>query len=185
MTEPVNSCCPCCIAHEAVRFDVTAALVYNFYSYCSEPPTPHESTLSADSLRATRNVAFVIAEPWHTTDWTTDLSLLVRSLQQKGHKAAVYCTQIVGPTADYPTHESTVEQMSTPSFWQERGIDTALAFCWLLRAVPVIAALKAAGVFVIARGDSDGLEGMRVHPASQFRRSWHMRTTTAAKWEGV
>jgi hypothetical protein len=132
-----------------------------------------------------QHITFVVAEPWHTTDWTTDLGLLVRSLQQQGYESSLTCTQIVGKPTDYPTSEATLEQMSDPAYWQARGVTIAVVFNWLVRGSAVLQALRRAGVFVLQFGDSDGLEGMRVHPQVQITRMWHLRPTMADKWEGM
>ncbi|MDX1934387.1 MAG: glycosyltransferase [Capsulimonadales bacterium] len=132
-----------------------------------------------------RNVAFVVAEPWHSTDWSTDLGLLVREFRRRGTDASLTCLRRVGPEPDYPVFEATSAEMTDPAYWRRRTVTVAIVFNWLIRAGDVLIALRAAGAFVLQYGDSDGLEGMRVHPGAQVVRMWHLQPSFLRKVGGV
>jgi len=74
-----------------------------------------------------------------------------------------------------------------PDFYRALGADAAVVVTWL--GLPdVVAALKAAGLWVVSLADSDGRVGVRAHPGATFARAvgqhpaWGTKLRAARYW---
>ena len=60
-----------------------------------------------------------------------------------------------------------LEELERSAFWRGLRLDIVIVFTWL-RQLPILQALNKAGVYVVAKGDSDGLGSVPVFPAHHF-----------------
>ena len=121
-----------------------------------------------------KSFAIVIPTPWNVpAPWSADVNLMVQGFLDCGHEAVLVCPEgsdLTG-TAIEPARIQVVPRhnMASAEFWQTLNVNAALIFTWMGRPDVVIAARKA-GLFVVSLSDSDGLQGVRVHPKATLER---------------
>ena len=97
-----------------------------------------------------------------------------------GHQPVVVCrrdhaTSEIDPVLTVESRELLLD----PGFWRRLGADVAVMVTWLRRA-DLLRAISAGGTRTVAISDSDGLVGLRAHPAMTLRRMLVYKTT----WRG-
>lgn len=99
-----------------------------------------------------------------------DMGLLVEGFRALGHEAILICPETEAGNTVWPSYVITDRELEDSERWAQRKIDLAIVYTWLGYFPEVVAALKAAGVYTISKGDTDGLIGYRVHPYPVFVR---------------
>ena len=115
-------------------------------------------------------VAIVIPMSWDEGWLTMDPTLLVEGFVAQDEEAVIYCEPGSSYNTDAPVVELTKDQMRSSRTWVTLGVELALVFTWMTNYNDVLRALRTAGVFVISKGDTDGLLVPRVHPGATLQR---------------
>lgn len=113
-------------------------------------------------------LAWIVEAP--LTSITVRYERYVRGFQSLGHDVVTVCHKAAAVGYEFPT--LTTDDLSSfcdPMYWKSIGADLVLVVSWL--SFPnVIAAIHESGSRVVAVSDSDGVFGVRVHPAELLRR---------------
>jgi len=107
-----------------------------------------------------------------------DSGLICKGLQELGCQA-----QAIMPT---PAHSKDIQrdllrvpysQLSQPGFWRSLNAHGVVFYGWGLgRYVPIVRAIKAAGLFLVSNLDSSGLMGILNGPAAYWSSTWRIAT---------
>jgi len=124
------------------------------------------------------------------SDWrraSIDFDGLGEALIRSGHEAVLVCRRRLSELAVLPVLEVSDEQRRNPPFWRALNLSAAIFVNWLL--TPEVAqAIRAAGTYLIAQADSDGLGSVRVFPRESWARttdpldSWVVRARKTTHW---
>jgi glycosyltransferase involved in cell wall biosynthesis len=105
-----------------------------------------------------------------TAGWpggSIDFGGYCETLARLGHSPTLICCGHDPVETSFPVVETNLAEMNQAHFWRGLGLDVAIFFNWLRIPKPVIA-MKEAGLFVISRGDTDGLSSSRVFPKATW-----------------
>jgi glycosyltransferase involved in cell wall biosynthesis len=97
-----------------------------------------------------------------------DVFLIPEGLASLGHDVTVHAPGADGSPWPVPVRVSS--SLDDPSYWRADGARAAIVFTHL-RQVPLLRAVRAAGVFVVGKADTDGLLSARLHTRATFARA--------------
>ena len=97
---------------------------------------------------------------------------LGRAIVAAGHEVVLVCRGIDEKSCEIPFTVASPADEASADFWRRLHVDLAICFT-NINAPETHRALREAGVFVVARADSDGQLGFRVFPAAAFLRMVH------------
>ena len=117
-------------------------------------------------MTPSRKIAVVINATWKRQA-SIDFDGYCRELLRLGHSPVLVCCASERVEHDFPVVEAGASEMEEERFWRAMALDGIIFFNWL-RAPRIVAAMKAAGLFVISRGDTDGLMSARVFPQAAW-----------------
>jgi hypothetical protein len=103
-------------------------------------------------------------------DWgraSIDFDGLGEAFIRSGHEAMLLCRRRLSEPDVLPVLEISEEKRRDPAFWRAMNLSAVIFVNWL-RTPEVAQAIRAAGIYLIAQADSDGLGSIRVFP----RESW-------------
>ena len=100
---------------------------------------------------------------------------LGRAIVAAGHEVVLVCRGIDEKSCEIPFTVASPADEASADFWRRLHVDLAICFT-NINAPETHRALREAGVFVVARADSDGQLGFRVFPAAAFLRIVHPAT---------
>jgi glycosyltransferase involved in cell wall biosynthesis len=92
-----------------------------------------------------------------------DPVLIPLGMRERGWAVELHAPAVTGDGWPVPVHTAPLSELGDPGYWAERGLDAAIATTFIDYGGPV-AALRAAGVRAIAKGDTDGLLAPRAFP---------------------
>ena len=116
-------------------------------------------------------IAIIVPAIWYSDNpskFSVNLSLYVEAFVAAGHTPVLVCREGSEYRVDYPVLSVPAEQLTQAEFWRGLNLDAALAFTWM-RHETMLTALQAAGVFVVAKGDNDGMLSVRLFPAHHYQ----------------
>ena len=123
-------------------------------------------------------------------DWgraSIDFDGLGEALIRSGHETLLLCRRSLSEPNVLPVVEASEEDRRNPAFWRAMNFSAAIFVNWL-RAPEVAAAIRGAGIYLIAQADSDGLGSVRVFPRESWLRtldpldSWVVRLRKNRHW---
>jgi glycosyltransferase involved in cell wall biosynthesis len=110
-----------------------------------------------------RRIAVVFPLPLLRPHLGKDLFLIPQGLQRLGFEAELHCPVASGGEWPLPVVEAGADALLDPGYWRGRGLDGAIVFSFL-RHARLLAAVRAAGVRVVAKADTTGQVIARRHP---------------------
>ena len=131
----------------------------------------------------TIKVAVIIPASWDSNDpsrFSVNVSLYIEAIVSTGNQPLLVCRDDSKYQVDYPIVAVPSLQFERAEFWRGLNLDIALAFTWM-RHTPMLRALQEAGVFVIAKGDNDGMLSVRLFPQHHYQMMMSGATTPFAK----
>lgn len=131
-------------------------------------------------------IAVVHPAIWDPARNSLDPRLYADGFGALGHEAEVVCLEGSRIPAGAQMTTASRGQLTDAAYWGRREVDLALVFTWMGN-FDVVQALRRSGAYVVSKGDTDGLMGVRVHPRATAmralyparsaidgaRRSWH------------
>lgn len=87
----------------------------------------------------------------------------LEGFRRLGHEAVMVAPTGTEEGFPHPVETAGDGDLERATFWSGLGVEVAVVLTWH-RFSPLLGALQAAGVQVVAISDSDGLVGLRVHP---------------------
>jgi glycosyltransferase involved in cell wall biosynthesis len=123
-------------------------------------------------------------------DWgraSIDFDGLGEALIRSGNEAVLLCRRRRSEPDVLPVVEASDEERKNPAFWRAMNLSAVIFLNWL-RAPEVAEAILAAGIYLIAQADSDGLGSVRVFPRESWLRtidpldSWAVRVRKTRHW---
>jgi glycosyltransferase involved in cell wall biosynthesis len=102
-----------------------------------------------------------------------------------GHEAILVCAAGSEPPPGAPLVIASNAEFESSAFWMRLKLDVAIVFTWMTNFLGTVSALKRAGIFVVSKGDTDGLLGARAHPREAFVRTVYSQQTTFARTRGI
>lgn len=129
-----------------------------------------------------RRFALVWNAPHRLIDITTRFEPFVEGLRQVGADAVTLCP--TGMEAGYPYPVRTFDSeraLCEPGYWRELGCQAAVIITWH-RMTPILQAIQAAGMRVLAIGESDGRVSPRLHAGPTFRFMTHQQATLLGRF---
>jgi hypothetical protein len=130
-------------------------------------------------------IGVVIPTIWNADSFTTDPRILVDGFAQLDHEAVIFCSTGSELPHGAPAIAADRRELGDIGFWRAQGLDGAVVFTWLNAHSDVVTALSRAGVFVVSKGDSDGLCGPRIYPGPTLRRALHSSNDTVSTARNV
>ncbi len=115
-------------------------------------------------------IAIVVPAKWYSdspTKFSINLDLYIQAIQDLGHEPLLVCYKGSEYKADYSVLTATQKELEQKNFWVGLNLDIVLAFTWM-RHSAMLLALKEAGVFIVAKGDNDGMLSVRIFPAHHY-----------------
>lgn len=94
---------------------------------------------------------------------TINIEYYCHALQNLGHTAKIVCPEGSRCSEAVVWESAPVEHYKDPAFWRAQEIEVVIFFCWL-GYVEELEAMRAAGMTVIARGDTSGDASVRLFP---------------------
>jgi glycosyltransferase involved in cell wall biosynthesis len=125
--------------------------------------------------------ALVWNAPVRLTAITTRFEPYVEGLRELGADALTVCP--AGTEVGYPYPVRCFDddrEPASPEFWRGLGCDAGAVITWH-RMTDVLTAMKAAGMSVLAIGDSDGQMSPWFHPWATFRFATYLQPTVRGK----
>jgi hypothetical protein len=127
----------------------------------------------------------MIALVWNCSvrlvDMTVRYELYVEGLRELGIQPVTVCP--AGAEAGYPYPTRTFDserEITDPRFWESLGCRAAVIITWH-RMTDVMTAARAAGLKVLAVGESDGQVSLRFHPWPTLRYRTYVQPTIYKK----
>jgi hypothetical protein len=127
-------------------------------------------------------IAIVVPRLWYsdnTAKFSANLGIYIQAIVGLGHQPLLVCLEGSEYHVDFPVQAVPELEMVRSGFWRGLGLDAALVFTWM-RHVPLLQAMKAADIFVVSKGDTEGRISARVFPAHHFRM---MQAAAHTPWE--
>jgi len=109
-----------------------------------------------------------VVHPIPLVPGTIDVAAYVRRFEEMGHESLLVTSKYLRGPSEISIVEQSMEQMADPSTWRKLRIDVAVTFLWFQHP-QISEALSAAGVRVVSRADSDGMQSIRAFPRGFFR----------------
>jgi len=111
-------------------------------------------------------IAVLLKAPW--VPGSVDMTEYLRVLQSMGHQSVMVCLDRSFGPPGFDVEAASQQTLEDPAFYRRLKLDACIAFTWL-KDHKIIEAMKAAGVRVLLRGDTDGQISVRHFPAPHFR----------------
>jgi glycosyltransferase involved in cell wall biosynthesis len=102
-----------------------------------------------------------------------------------GHEAILVCAAGSEQPPGAPLIIARTAEFDSSAFWMRLKLDVAIVFTWMTNFLGTVSALKRAGIFVVSKGDTDGLLGARVHPRETFVRTVYSQRATLGRARGA
>jgi len=128
-------------------------------------------------------VAVIVPSAWYSdnpTKFSVNLGLYIQAIINMGHEPLLVCHSDSEYAVDYPVLAVPAEEFERSAFWRGLNLDLALVFTWM-RHTPMLRALQEAGVFVVAKGDNDGMLSVRLFPQHHYQMMMSGATTPLAR----
>jgi len=93
-------------------------------------------------------------------------------IKKSGHEPLVVCPANEHPEFPFPVKVYADGDAARPEFWKQLRLDRVIVMTWFQHA-EVYRAIRAAGIRIINRADSDGLVSARVFPGDAWMRFVH------------
>jgi hypothetical protein len=112
-----------------------------------------------------RRIAVVFPFPLLVAHLGKDLFLIPEGLRRLGYDVELHCPE-AAPGVDWPLpiHVAGPAGLERPEQYAARGLEAAIVFSFL-RFPRILAAVRAAGLAVVAKGDTTGQSVARAHPS--------------------
>ncbi len=104
--------------------------------------------------------------------YSIDLDGYAAEIAGSGHEPVVVCPENEHPNFPFRVVVYGDGEASRPDFWKALDLERVICMTWF-KYPEIFRAIRAAGVRVINRADSDGLVSARVFPAAVFLRLVH------------
>lgn len=104
--------------------------------------------------------------------YSIDFDGYATEIKKSGNEPLVICTGNEHPEFPFPVKVCADGEASHPEFWMQLGLDRVIMMTWFQHA-ETYRAVRAAGIRIINRADSDGLVSARVFPGSAWMRFVH------------
>lgn len=127
-------------------------------------------------------IAIVVPKQWYSHDkakFSADLGCYMEAIVNLGHEPLIVCLEGSEYRVEYPVKAVPIYELRQEAFWKHLNLEAVLIFTWM-RHADILRAMKAAGIFVVAKGDTEGRFSARVFPKYHFRR---MLDATHTPWE--
>ena len=128
-------------------------------------------------------IAVVIPRDWYSDNpskFSVNLSLYIEAIANAGHEPMLVCREDSEYQVSYPVLAVPAEQFEQATFWRELNLDAVLAFTGMGQE-KMLRAMREAGVFVIAKGDNDGMLSARVFPRHHYQMMMSAAATPVQK----
>jgi glycosyltransferase involved in cell wall biosynthesis len=130
-------------------------------------------------------IAVVLPVPWLPAHFTGDPRWLIDGILKSGHDGILVCATGSKEPPGVPLVIARNIEFESAAFWMRLRPDMAIVFTWMTNFLGTLSALRRAGVFVVSKGDTDGLLGVRVRPRETFVRTVYSQRTTFERARGV
>jgi len=104
--------------------------------------------------------------------YSIDFDGYAAEIKKSGREPLVICPSNEHPDFPYPVKVHAAGEAARPEFWKQLGLDRVIMMTWFQHA-EVYRAIRAAGIRIINRADSDGLVSARVFPGDAWMRLVH------------
>ncbi len=111
-------------------------------------------------------IAIVVPKLWYSHNrekFSADLDSYVQAIIRLGHEPLMVCGEGSEYCVAYPVKAVSQSELVRTEFWLSLNLDAALVFTWM-RHIHILQAMKAVGIFVVSKGDTEGRISARVFP---------------------
>ena len=127
-------------------------------------------------------IAVVVPRLWYSHDtakFSANLAPYIEAIAHLGHQPFLICLEGSKYHVDFPVKAVPKSELLQSRFWHGLDLDAALVYTWM-RHIPLLQAMKEAGIFVVSKGDTEGRISARVFPAHHYT---GMLTAAQTPWE--
>lgn len=126
-------------------------------------------------------IALVWNAPVRLVDMTVRYELFVEGLRAVGSDGLALCPAGCEDEYPYPVRTFADErELTNAAFWKKLGCKAVVIITWH-RMTDILLAVRAAGLPVLAIGESDGQVSLRIHPWPTFRFMTYTQSTVRGK----